>query len=615
MRLEAPYMLAALLLVPMVLVATMLLERWRDRRVARAGDPRLFDRLSAGSSHRRRRAIQAGLLAAALGFMALALARPQLGMRTEVRKARGMDVVLAVDLSRSMLARDVVPSRLERARIELEDLVDRLPGDRIGLVGFTSIALPLSPLTVDHAALKLQLRAATPDDLPRGGTSIGDAIRAGRQMLESAPETGAARAIVVVTDGEEHEGEPEKLAAEAEKAGIEVHVVGVGSRTGEPIPLMNEAGKVTGYLKDARGQTVVSRLNEDMLTSIANAGSGLVALPGANGGLDLSPVRNHLATLQKAELEDRNVRIYEERFQWLLAPAFLFLLLATVVRPTRRATRLVVKGLSGLLVFWATSAQAAPFESEDPDARAGAQALADGNAEEAVNAYQRAIDRLGEDPRLLYDRGLAEAAAGELDKSIASLKTALESSPDPKLRGQAAFALGNAHRAMKKYGDAVKSYRRSLMEDPTNAGARRNLEIARQQKLIQELQPKDPNEDKEKSDDGEQGDEDEEDKENPDAGTDADAGASDAEPSDGSDPGEPDGGGDGDDGGSQGSPDAGVEDAGGASSPESEPEDSEEERSEQDVEQILDSLAEQEKALERKRRLEKFRGRKVTKDW
>lgn len=613
MRFGAPWAFALLVLAPLVLFLWAWLERWRDRRVARAGDKPLIDRLSEASSHRRRRGIQAGLFAASLFFMALALARPQLGMRSEVRKARGMDVVVALDLSRSMLARDVVPSRLERARIELGDLIDRLPGDRVGLVGFTSIALPLCPLTVDHAALALQLRAATPDDLPRGGTSIGDAIRAARQMLESAPETGAARAIVVVTDGEEHEGEPEKLAEEAKKAGIEVHVVGVGSRTGEPIPLMDETGKVTGYLKDGEGRTVVSRLNEEMLTSVANAGGGLVAMPGENGGLDLSPVRSHLATLKKAELEDRVVRIYEERYQWPLLLALMCLLLATVVRPTRKMARVVVKGLV-VLLCWTGTAEAAPFEKEDPDARAGSKALEEGNGEEAAKAYQRAIDRLGEDPRLLYDRALAEAAAGELDKSIDSLKSALESSNDPKMRGQAAFALGNAYRQLKKYDDALKSYRRSLIEDPTNPSVRKNLEIARQQKIIQALQPKDPNQDQEQGEDGEKNDD--ENQENPDGGT-SDAGAPDAAPQDsGNDDDKSDGGSDSKDGGSNnGAQDGGVQDAGGSPPPEPDEEASEEERSQQDVEEILDSLAEQEKALERKRKLERFRGRKVTKDW
>lgn len=606
MRLGAPYALFLLGLAPLVLVLFVMFERWRRRRVEAAGDRALIDRLTDDRSHAQIRTAQAILLALGLVFVALALSRPQLGMRSEVRKARGMDVVLALDLSRSMLARDVVPSRLERSRIELEDLVGRLPGDRVGLVGFTSIALPLCPLTVDHAALKLQLRSASPDDLPRGGTSLGDAIRAGRQMLESAPETGAAKAIVIITDGEDHEGEPEKLAEEAEKAGIEVHVVGVGSRTGEPIPIIEE-GKTSGYLKDSSGQTVVSRLNESMLRTVAEAGGGIVALPGPQGGLDFSPVRNHLQTLKKAELDDRVVRIYEERYQWLLLPAFLLLLGATVLRPTRKVGRFVVKSMLVLgVVCLPAIGTAAPFEKEDGDNRAGTEALRAGDGEKAAKSYQRAIDRLGEDPRLIYNRALAEAAQGENGKAIDSLKTALEASKDPKMRSRAAFALGNAQRQMQKFDEAVKSYRRALIEDPTNVAARRNLEIAKQLKLIQELQPKNENQDKDsEGDDKKDGDEQ---KEQPDGGTSPDAGPPDAGPPDASDGG--DGGGDAD------GRDAGVSpDAGGTPPPQPDEGDKEEERSVQDVEQILDSLAEQEKALERKMLLERYRGKKVTKDW
>ena len=360
MRFAEPVALIALVLVPLALLAWWLDERARRRRISRAGDPALVARLTqagadGGATLRIARAI---VLALALALVALALARPQFGLRTELRKARGMDVVIALDLSRSMLARDVVPSRLERARIELSDLVDRLGGDRVGLVGFTSVALPLAPLTIDHAAVKLQLRAATPDDLPRGGTSIADAVQAGLRMLESAPDSGGAKAIVVVTDGEEHEGDPQAAAKKAKEAGVEVHVVGVGSRTGEPIPLVDASGKTTGYLKDRRGQTVISRLNEDMLKKIAAAGSGLVAVPGAQGGLDLSPVRNHLSSQKKAELSDRVVRIYEERYRWFLVPAFVLLLLATLLRPSRRPARVVLGGLLLALVPRVSSAQA-----------------------------------------------------------------------------------------------------------------------------------------------------------------------------------------------------------------------------------------------------------------
>lgn len=646
MRFAEPWALIALLLVPAVLIAWWFNERARQRHFTAAGDPSLLSKLietskDGGYSSRLGQAVA---LALAVGLIAGALARPQFGLRTEVRKSRGMDVVFALDLSRSMLARDVVPSRLQRAQIELSDVIDRLGGDRVGLVGFTSVALPLAPLTIDHAAVKLQLRSAEPDDLPRGGTSIGAAIKAALRMLESAPESGGAQAIVVVTDGEEHEGDPEAAAKAAAEVGVEVHVVGVGSRTGEPIPLVSKAGKVTGYLKDSRGRTVVSRLNEKMLRKIASAGSGLVALPGAQGGLDLSPVRSHLSTQKKAELSDRVVRVYEERYQWLLGPAFVLLLLATVIRPTRKGARIVVVGLGLMLTSASASAQA--LQTEDGDAKEARQALADGRGEDAVKAYERALDKLGERGDLLYNLGLAEAARGELDQAVSRFKQAAGAAKDPNLRGKSAFALGDTYRKLKKYDEAMKSYRQALIEDPKLTGARRNLELTRAMKAVAAAQPKsededgEPDPDKEPPEDQDAGPQDASDQ---DGGSGEDSGSPDAGSSDGSDDkgdggDSPDAGssGDGEDGGGKdsGAPDeedagdkgddkdggGGGEDGGkqDASAP-SEGQDSDEgedkELNKQDTAQILDALQEQEKALERKRLKQEFGTKKVKKDW
>lgn len=651
MRWAEPWALAALALVPAVLLAWWWLERARRAAVRRAGDEPLVEAMThAGRGlGRGRRLARAVLLALAMALVALALARPQFGLRTELRKARGMDVVVALDLSRSMLARDVVPSRLARARIELAELIGQLSGDRVGLIGFTSVALPLSPLTVDHAAVKLQLDAATPDDLPRGGTAIGDAIRAGLRMLESAPESGGAQAIVVVTDGEEHEGDPKAAAAEAKAKGVEVHVVGVGSRTGEPIPIEDKNGKITGYVKDGAGRTVVSRLNEAMLRDIAGAGEGLVALPGTQGGLDLSKVRLHLSTLKKAELSDRVVRVYEERYQWFLAPAFLLLLVSVLVRPSRGAAAVAL-----LLALLPRPALAeGPLESEHPLAAAGRLALENGQADIAASLFDKAIDQLGERPDLLYNLGLAEAARGELDTAISRLQQAREAAKDPNLRAKAGFSLGNTYRSLEKYDEAIGAYRGALIDDPKLSGARRNLELTRAMKAVKAAQPKDPNQDGEP-------DPDQDPPEDQDGGT-SDGGGGDGGPPDagvgdggddgdgggesGDDGGDSEDGGDGDgssggadagssddDGGSSGgadgssgdTPDAGSSGGGDASTGDTgasgsnaaeQPDQEEASVDKQNVEQILDALQEQEEALKRQRLLKKVGKGKVKKDW
>ncbi|MEM7675956.1 MAG: VWA domain-containing protein [Myxococcota bacterium] len=625
MRFAEPWAFVALLIVPAFVLAHIWMSRRRERQIAAAGDPPLLSKMALiGPSAGLIRGVQAIITVVALVLVGIALARPQFGLRTEVRRARGMDVVIALDLSRSMLAQDVVPSRLARARIELSDLVDRLRGDRVGLLGFTSLPLPLCPLTVDRAALKLQLNAASPDDLPRGGTAIGLAIEEGLRMLENARATGGSQAIIVVTDGEEHEGDPEAAAQKAAEAGVQVHVVGVGSRTGEPIPLVDKKGRAKGYLKDRAGKTVVSRLNEGMLQKIAEAGTGLVALPGAQGGIDLNPVRRHLGTLRRAELEDRVVRVYEERYQWFLVPAFILLMLAALLRPSK-PRRTVVGHLTALTLLFTfladpgVSRAAGPLESEDPDVAKGNAALQAGKAEEAQLSYQRARDRLGDRPEILFNSALTDVARGELDQAISGFQSAANLSTNPSLRGRASFARGNALRKLKRFDEALDAYKNALMADPSLSGARRNYEITQRLKAIQDAQPKDQNEDGEPD----------EDNPSPDAGT------GDGGPSDGGgqgqgdggppDAGPPDGGSNQNDGGGDSPPDAGNDrgkgDAGAQDAstkpptPSKEQEEPEEDVDRQQAEAILDALQDQEEALKRERLLKRYKGRAVTKDW
>lgn len=638
MKFGAPYAFFLLILVPVFLLLRVVLHQRRLRRWATAGDWSLLTALTDGyAQFDKTRHTQTLFFALAWILMCVALARPQLGMRTEIRHGRGMDVVIALDLSRSMHARDVVPSRLKRAKIELGVLLDKIRGDRAGLIGFTSIGLPLCPLTIDHAALRIQLTGADPGDLPRGGTSIASAIRAGIQMLASAGHPDADKAIVVLTDGEAHIGDPIKAAEEAAKANVVVHVAGVGSLVGEPIPILDENGQVSGYIKDRKGNTVVSRLDETTLRAIAQAGNGQIALPSGSGGLDLEPITRHLASLQKAELDERTVQVFEERFIWVLVPSFLCLLIATLLRPTRptRLPRIVLSlGLSWL--GWTQPAHAqALLRRNHPKVEAGTQALQNGQADEAKQAYKEAEGILGASPELSYNQALADAAREEFNEAIQGFKAA-SSSENPQLRARAQLGLGNALRQLKKYDEAAAAYRSALLNDPKLSGAQRNLELTQFMKAIQEAQPpsenegeNDPsdqdNEDKKQEDEneGEDGqspeekenqedDQPEEEENSEDNADDSSEEDQDTKGSDDSDEDTEDQD-DGEDSSNENDPDADAPDGG--SSGDSPAEAPEEDLSRQEAEAILDALQAEEKALERKRLLEKFRGRPVEKDW
>jgi Ca-activated chloride channel family protein len=343
MRFAHPHALWLLLAVPIAATAYGLAFAARRRRLARLGDEALVARMTAAVSMPRKLA-RAALAVLTFGLLALALARPQAGGRARLIKQRGLDLVVALDFSRSMLAKDVYPSRLERAKRELDQLLDTLAGDRVGVVAFAGEALTYPP-TTDYAAVKLFWRDLGPWDMPVGGTAIGRAIKAGvEQLVHLRQAEGAAsgatrgQAILILTDGEDTDSEPLEAADEASKLGIKIFTVGVGSRSGELIPEYDEQGKVTGYVKDQEGHYVTSRLGEQTLAEIARRTGGEVFFADSKRfGVD--DVARALAGLKRTENEARLVREYDEVYEVVLIPAFVLLVLEACMSERRRERR------------------------------------------------------------------------------------------------------------------------------------------------------------------------------------------------------------------------------------------------------------------------------------
>jgi Ca-activated chloride channel family protein len=339
MRFGHPHALWLLLAVPAVALAFVWGFEVRRRRLARLGDAELIARMTATVSVGRKWA-RAVLLVVAMGLVALALARPQAGGRARLAKQRGLDLVVALDFSRSMLAKDVYPSRLERAKRELEQLLDTRAGDRIGVVAFAGEPLTYPP-TTDYAAVKLFWRDLGPWDMPVGGTAIGRAIRSALDQLVALRGKGGAtrgQAILLLTDGEDTESEPLKMADEASKLGVKIFTVGIGSRSGELIPEYDEQGKVTGYVKDAEGHYVTSRLAEDMLADIARRTGGAY-FHADSRHFGVEEVERALAGLQHTENEARVVRQYDEIYELPLFVAFLLLVGEACMSERRKPAR------------------------------------------------------------------------------------------------------------------------------------------------------------------------------------------------------------------------------------------------------------------------------------
>lgn len=294
-------------------------------------EPRLLEFVAPGHDSRQP-LVSAAMVCSALALLVVALAGPKWGFHWEEVRREGVDVIVAIDTSRSMLASDVLPNRLERAKLAVQDLVRQLEGDRIGLIAFAGTAFLQCPLTLDYQAFIESLRAVSVGIIPKGGTSVASAIRSGIEAFEG--RAGRHTALVLITDGEDHEGEIEAATQEAAAAGIRVFTVGVGTQNGELIEIEVDGRKT--YLKDRQGQVIKSRLDEETLRSIASTtGGAYLFAKGPSLGLD-DLYANHIAQMDRRELDSTMQRRYRERFQLPLAAAFIMLAAEPIVRRARR---------------------------------------------------------------------------------------------------------------------------------------------------------------------------------------------------------------------------------------------------------------------------------------
>jgi Ca-activated chloride channel family protein len=270
-----------------------------------------------------------------LSMVVVALARPQWGGETVMMKRRGIDVMVALDASNSMLAEDMRPNRLAAAKRAIADLVDRMGGDRLGLIAFAGDAYTVCPLTLDHGTVLLLLESLNPNSVSLPGTNLEEAIRRGRASF--VRQERKHKALVIVTDGESTLGDAVREAQQAAEEGVLIYTIGIGSPEGQPIPERDDAGAVTGYKRDRGGQVVNSRLDEATLRKIAEATHGRYFRATAQA-VELGAVYDELQSLEKKELEGQLATNYEERYQWPLGCAAALLGIELVV-PNRRRKR------------------------------------------------------------------------------------------------------------------------------------------------------------------------------------------------------------------------------------------------------------------------------------
>lgn len=312
------YLLA---LIPLLTVFLILFLRWRKNALARYGDWEVIRQLMPEYSAAKG-ILKFTLAMTALALLTVGMAGPQTGSKLEKVQRKGIDLIIALDVSNSMMAMDIRPNRLERAKQSISRLIDKLEGDRIGIIVFAGKAYTQLPITTDYAAAKMFVSTINTGTVPIQGTAIGEAIDL---ASNSFGESKHNKAIVIITDGEDHQGGVLEQADAVAKKGIAIYTIGMGLPEGTPIPVMN--GNVqTGYKKDVQGNTIMSKLDETLLQRIASIGNGMY-IRASNSETGLNKIFDDLNKIQKSEIEARQFSDYEDRFQYFIALALLILIM------------------------------------------------------------------------------------------------------------------------------------------------------------------------------------------------------------------------------------------------------------------------------------------------
>lgn len=320
LRFENPQYFYLFSLIPAFLGLFWLSWYFRKRALRRFGQQKVFKILMPWRSVRRPW-LRFILQLMAFSMLILAAANPMVGSRMKEAKRQGVDIIIALDVSRSMLAQDIRPNRLERAKMAVSRLIDRLENDRVGIVLFAGSSITQVPITTDHSAAKMMLRMATPESVPMQGTAIGSAIE--RAMASFQGEDLKNKVIIIVSDGENHIDDPVATAKLAAEAGVIIHTVGIGTQAGAPIPIHNN-NQLAGFLRDNEGNTVVSRYDEATLRQIAQATGG-VFRHGSGADLGLNSILEEIKNMEKETFEVLVFADYQSRFHYFVALALLFL--------------------------------------------------------------------------------------------------------------------------------------------------------------------------------------------------------------------------------------------------------------------------------------------------
>ncbi|MCF0165366.1 MAG: VWA domain-containing protein [Bacteroidales bacterium] len=320
-NLAQPQYLLLILAIPFIFLFYWLSLRIKRKRISKIGDPSLVDKLIPDVS-KGRGWLKVTFFSLAFLFFAVGLARPQLGARLKEKESNGVEIMIALDVSNSMLAEDYSPNRMERAKLAISRLVDKLQGDRIGLVIFAGESFIQLPITTDYVSAKIFMNNIGAGSVPIQGTALAEAITTSARSFSS--QSDKSRAIILITDGEDHEGNALDAAKAAAEIGIRIYCIGVGSPEGKPVPVNGD------LLKDKDGNIVVSRLDESILRSIASVGNGAYVRAG-NSEFGLNPIIDNIREIEKSHLSSVVFEDFDEQYMYFFGIALFFLILEMLI--------------------------------------------------------------------------------------------------------------------------------------------------------------------------------------------------------------------------------------------------------------------------------------------
>ena len=499
-RFEDITYLYLLAVIPVLALLRFMMTRTQKKRLKKFGDPQLVRQLMPDVS-RWRPAVKFWLLQAALALIIVMLARPQFGTRISHEKRQGIETLIAMDISNSMLAEDVTPSRLDRCKMMVENLVDNFTDDKIGLIVFAGDAFIQLPITSDYVSAKMFLADIQPSMIRTQGTDIALAIRKAQNSFTQEENIG--KAIIVITDGEDHEGGAVEAAKEARKKGMRVYVLGVGSDGGSPIPDGNG-----GYMKDRSGNTVMTRLNQDMCRQIAQAGGGAYIHVDNNSDAQRQ-LDNELAKLAKKETESTVFSEYDEQFQAVGILVLLLLIAELCIleckNPLLRNVRFF-KGKrrysSAMTLLMLMTAMAANAQNDRYYIREGNRNFRSGKFAEAEVSYRKSIEKNPRNPQAAYNLGNALFAQKKDSAAVVAYESGVQLETSAIRKSMGYHNMGVVCQSHKMFSEAIEAYKNALRLNPKDDEARYNLEICKKQQKNQQNKQNQDKQDQKKDDKG-----------------------------------------------------------------------------------------------------------------